>query len=417
MRDVFQSGRSVQSQFDILGGAQMIARLAYIYIENQKQLDTAVKELAGQRIIGVDTESSSFYTYESELCLVQITGGDKNYLVDPLGSLSLDNLAPLFADPLIVKVMHTASSDITELRRAHPFQFMNLFDVMVGGRMLGFESCSLVSLVRHYTGVSLEKTEQKSNWKKRPLSASQMQYASRDTMYLEQIYTRMKLEVENMGFLDEFEQEMVRIGREAYPAVRVYDHDHWKSVPGALQLSPRSRGLLKALLEMREERARKENIAPFRLAGNETLLRMASRMPDTLSELREAGLHPEFVRKDGEKILTIRNTVTDIQNADAKKERRPPQDPVVSALKAWRKDLAEYRGFETSMILSNRQLEVIAENKPASTADLRALDVMTDWKLENYGPMVLAVVAGQKPVRPPGLARIPPEKRKRDFSG
>lgn len=395
----------------------MLARLAYIYIDNQKQLDAAVKDLAGRHIIGVDTESSSFYTYESELCLVQITGGDKNYLIDPLGSLSLDALAPLFADPLIVKVMHTASSDITELRRAHPFAIMNLFDVMVGGRMLGFESCSLVSLVRHYTGESLEKTEQKSNWKKRPLSASQMQYASRDTIYLEEIYTKMKPEVEKMGFLEEFEQEMMRIGKESYPAVRVYDPDHWKSVPGSLQLSPRGRGFLKAILEMREERARKENIAPFRLAGNETLLRMAIRMPDTLAELREAGLHPEFVRKDGERILTLRHTTTDIQNADARKEKRPPQDPLLGALKGWRKELAEYRGFETSMILSNRQLELIAENKPQSAADLRALDVMTDWKLEHYGPMVLAVLAGQKPVRPPGLTRIPPEKRKRDFSG
>lgn len=84
MRDLFGSGRSVQSQFDIPGGAQVVG-FAYIYIENQKQLDAAVKELADQRIIGVDTESSSL-SYESELCLVQITGGDRE---PPGGSAGL----------------------------------------------------------------------------------------------------------------------------------------------------------------------------------------------------------------------------------------------------------------------------------------------------------------------------------------
>lgn len=366
-------------------------------------------------LIAVDTESSSFYTYESELCLVQITAGS-NLLIDPI-AVRLDALAPVFADPLVVKVMHTASSDITELRRAYPFDFMNLFDVMVGGRMLGYESCSLVSLVRHYTGVNLEKTEQKSNWKKRPLTASQMEYASRDTMYLEKIYARMKGELEALGFLEEFEQEMQRICKESYPQARVFDPDHWKTLPGALQLSPLARGILRLLLEIREERARKDNIAPFRLASNDILVRMAGRMPDTLAELKEAGLHPDFVRKDGERIIAAPAAAREIPASEARKERRPPQDPVLGALKAWRKDLAEFRGFETSMILSNRQLELIAENKPASLDDLRALDAMTDWKIHYYGPAILSVLKGERPARPAGLAALPREKRKRDFSG
>ena len=170
--------------------------MGYQFIDKQQDLDLAVSVMGRSQYVSVDTESSSFYTYESELCLIQISASGKNYLIDPLANLTVDGLAEIFANPSIVKVMHTAASDISELRRLRKFKFENLFDIMVGCRMLGFVSCSLVSLVKHYTGRDLEKTEQKSNWKKRPLTASQMEYAHRDTIYLEEIMKAMKVELE-----------------------------------------------------------------------------------------------------------------------------------------------------------------------------------------------------------------------------
>ena len=390
--------------------------MGYQFIDKQQDLDLAVSVMGRSQYVSVDTESSSFYTYESELCLIQISASGKNYLIDPLSNLTVDGLAEIFANPSIVKVMHTAASDISELRRLRKFKFENLFDIMVGCRMLGFVSCSLVSLVKHYTGRDLEKTEQKSNWKKRPLTASQMEYAHRDTIYLEEIMKAMKVEIEKFGFADEFAEDMIRIIKESYPVERIYDHDSWKHVPGAFQLSPIGRGFLKALLEIRESRARKDNIAPFRLGSNDALLNVAERMPDSISELSTFGLHPDFVRKEGERILEMRNKSPQITNADSPREKRKPPDPALARLKKWRKDVAEYRGFEPSIILSNRQLEAIMEARPSTMEDLARLDLLTDWKLEHYGPMVLSVLAGKEP--PLGdLKRLPPERRRPQISG
>src|SRR6185295_4677773 len=100
-------------------------------------------------------------------------------------------------------------------------------------------------------------------------------------------------ELDQFRFMEEFHEEMNRIIRESNPSPRVYDPESWKWIPGALQLPPPGRGFLKALLEIREIRARKENIAPFRLASNESLMRMAERSPDSVSDLYEMGLHPD----------------------------------------------------------------------------------------------------------------------------
>ncbi len=390
--------------------------MSYQFIDQQPALDRAVNEMSRASAVAVDTESSSFYTYESELCLIQISALGKNYLIDPLANLTFRGLAEIFANPSIVKVMHTAASDITELRRLSKFAFENLFDVMVGCRMLGFASCSLVSIVKQYTGVEIEKTEQKSNWKKRPLSPSQLEYAHRDTKYLEEIMGKKRPELDQFGFADEFAEEMVRITKESFPSTKVYDADAWKSIPGAFQLSPASRGFLKALLEIRESRARKDNIAPFRLASNDALLHLAQKMPDSSSELAGHGLHPDFLRKESERILEARYRSPAITNADAPKEKRKPQDPALARLKKWRKDVAEYRGFEPSIVLSNRQLEAILERKPATMDELRAMDLLTDWKLDHYGPMVLAVLSGKEPSIG-SLSRLPPDRRRPEISG
>ncbi|MBL8019214.1 MAG: HRDC domain-containing protein [Leptospirales bacterium] len=389
--------------------------MGFQFIDRQPQLEQAVATILQQDAVAVDTESSSFYTYESELCLIQISSRGNHFIIDALAKLNWDGLGEVFENEAITKVMHTAASDITELRRIQSFKFNNLFDVMVGCRMLAFPSCSLVSLVKHYTGKDLEKTEQKSNWKKRPLSASQLEYAHRDTIYLEEIWSRMENELKQFKFLEEFNQDMNRIIKESFPVERVYDPDSWKWISGSMRLPPARRGFLKALLELREARARKENIAPFRLGSNDGLLRIAERSPDSVAELYEMGLHPDFVKKDGDKILDARNRAPEIRNSDVPRESRRAPDQLMGILKKWRKDVADYRGFDTSIILSNRQLEQIVDARPAHMEDLKAMDLMSDWKLANYGPMILEILAGKNPAMPAHLSRIPPEKRRVEF--
>lgn len=389
----------------------------YQYIDRQHQLDLAVTHLADSPVIGVDTESSGYYTYFSELCLIQISAGDQHYIVDPLAQLNLGGLGEVFANRNSVKIFHSAASDIGELHRDLGFTFANVFDTMIACRMLGHESCSLQSLVKRYMNIELEKKEQKSNWKRRPLSRSQLDYAHLDTLYLAELRERLIAELEESGLMDEAREEIDWIAERSHRSTDDQGpaEDAWTRVRGALELSPEDRGILKELYAVRDQRARKENLAAFRLLTNDGLMQLLRARPRSLDDLgRLRALNPRMLKKDGPRILAAFQNPERIVDEDLPQppELQPHIRQVLRRLKRWRSRIAEHRGFDTGMIISNRALLEIAERKPENLEALAELELMTGWKLKNYGVHILKVVDGSHTgALPEDLPRLPEEVR------
>src|SRR3954468_5289475 len=99
------------------------------WVPTADQLDALVEELAGCRAIGLDTEADSLHHYTEKVCLIQLTAfGRASWLVDPLALRDLAPLAPIFADPSVLKVVHGGNNDVTSLRRDFGFEFRTLFD-------------------------------------------------------------------------------------------------------------------------------------------------------------------------------------------------------------------------------------------------------------------------------------------------
>ncbi len=393
----------------------------YQYIDRQHQLDLAVTYLSDSPVVGVDTESSGYYTYFSELCLIQISAGNQHYIIDPLAQLSLSGLGEVFANPNIVKIFHSAASDIGELHRDLGFTFTNVFDTMIACRMLGHESCSLQSLVKQYMNIELEKKEQKSNWKRRPLTRSQLDYAHLDTLYLAELREKLIAQLEEFGLMEEAREEFDWIAaRSALKSANEAEdqappEDAWTRVRGGLELSPEDRGILKELYAVRDQRARKENLAAFRLLTNDGLMQLLRARPRSLDDLgRLRALNPRMVKKDGPRILAAFENPTPIADEDLPRppELQPHIRQVLRRLKRWRARIAEYRGFDTGMIISNRSLIEIADRKPENLEALGELELMTGWKLKNYGEHILKVVDGSHTgALPEGLPRLPEEVR------
>ena len=100
-------------------------------------LHDMLAQLVQEPVVAVDTESNSLHAYREQVCLLQFSTPQVDYLVDPLALHDLSSLAGLFADPAIVKVFHAADYDILCLKRDFDFKFANLFDTMVAARILG----------------------------------------------------------------------------------------------------------------------------------------------------------------------------------------------------------------------------------------------------------------------------------------
>ena len=151
-------------------------------IATDSQLAEIFPQLERVDRIAVDTEADSLHCYYEKLCLVQLSFGGNDYLIDPLAGFDLAPLAKALAEKEIV--LQGADFDLRLLRRSLNFVATRIFDTVIAARLLGIREFSLAALVEKFFGTVLTKGSQKANWAQRPLPGHMAEYAINDTRYL-----------------------------------------------------------------------------------------------------------------------------------------------------------------------------------------------------------------------------------------
>lgn len=365
----------------------------YILVDTAKALDLALINLRQSKIMSIDTESSGYYTYYPKVCLIQINSNGKNYLIDPLKITNLSALGPLFEDENILKIFHSAQDDIKALKRDFGFKFVNTADTMISSRLLSLEQSSLSHVVEHYHNVTLSKVEQKSNWEIRPLQKQQLKYAALDTAYLESIWLKMEEELKRRGLYEEAKSEFEFIASEEYVTKEGEGFSLGK-FPDILNFTPLERRKILELLRYRDEKAKRINKASFRVFNNDRLSQAVKGHPN------EEKCVEWFGKKDGSEIykLLIAEYSDPIDTSELSKRHgedlNEDENHKFQNAKKWRLRIMRARRMEHSLLPSNKQLIVILRAAPKNLEELKALHVFSDWKVQNYGPSLLAAIQG-----------------------
>lgn len=370
-------------------------------VERPEELARALGEWRRAGVIGVDTESNSFYAYQDRLCLLQVSAGPDDYVVDPLrlGS-ELRSIRGLLADPTVVKVFHAAEFDLMLLRKELDAEVRGLFDTQVAMTLMRHERTGLAALIEGTYGLALSKKEQRSDWGRRPLRAEQIAYARIDTHFLPDLQRRLRAELAQRGLLAAAEGEFRRLEREVLPP-RQPDPEGWRRLRGAAALDGPAASRLQALFRWREETARESDLPPFRVLGNDALLELARRPPRDQRELAgRPGVGWGKARKAGAAIL---GALAGAEAAPAP----PPAEPDSAArlrlriqrenhevLRRWRKKVAEELGIPSERVIHRRHLEEVARRLPRTPAELARTIPLTDWQREVLEASLLGVLAG-----------------------
>jgi ribonuclease D len=272
-------------------------------VTSEDDLQAMMQALRAQSAIAVDTESNSLYAYRERVCLIQISVPGADYIADPLAGLDLSPLGEVFADPGIQKVFHAAEQDIAGLKRDFGFRFANLFDTMRAARILGWPRAGLADLLREHFGVHTDKRYQRYNWGQRPLSPDALQYAAWDTRYLLLLRDRQVRELERRGRMRQAAESFARLAQTP-PARPHYGPDAFWRVRAVHSLDDRERAVLWQLYLWRDRLAQERDRPPFRIMGDEVLVRLARVRPRTLGELAALGRFPAYwLRRHGPEIL------------------------------------------------------------------------------------------------------------------
>ncbi len=373
----------------------------WMLVTTPEQLQQVVRELRCHPLVAVDTESNSLYAYYERVCLIQLSMPDMDYIIDPLALPDVQPLGELFANPAQQKVFHAAEYDIGTLRRDFGFEFHNVFDTMLAGQLLGLKQLSLARLLEERLGVHIDKRYQQYNWGHRPLSDAVLAYARLDTHYLLPLRENLLAELRARR-LEKMAEEAFRQVEKAVWNRMPADPDAYLRLRGAQELDPEGLGVLRELYQLRDEIARRRNRAPFRVLSDHLLVELSRRRPHTAAELDEVLALPAWQRKQyGHAVL----------QAVARGEERPVILPangrrsanngserlteeLFERLRAWRNQQAEAEGIPLAVLMSNRLLRRIAEERPADMEALRAIAGMSDFILSRYGAELLALVRG-----------------------
>jgi len=367
----------------------------FILVTAQRELAAVLEALAGQPAVAVDTESNSLYAYHERVCLIQCSIPGTDYIVDPLAGLDLAPLARLFADPGVQKVFHAAEYDVMCLKRDFGFRFANLFDTMWAARILGWPRVGLGDVLQETFGVHTNKRYQRHNWGKRPLEPEALAYACLDTRYLLPLCF-LQTDALNQKARWEEACEMFDQIAAADPMSHTFDPEDFRRVKGASDLSGREQAILRELYAWRDREARRQDRPPFQVLNDRTLLTLVQTHPDTLDKLAHVdSLKPYHVRRYGEPLL--RAIRRGMHTQPPPPPPLPPRHSEVEiarfqALRAWRKRVADERGVDADVILSNAILWTLAEHPPRTLNDLSRVNGLGPWKRETYGEAIMDVM-------------------------
>ncbi len=255
-------------------------------------------------IVGLDTEFVRERTYWPKLALVQVAlhdaAGDLQVLlVDPLSHGMNEALAGLLADTRILKVMHSASEDLIALRQACGVVPQPLFDTQIAAALAGLGAgLGYQKLVQQVEGVVLEKGETRSDWLRRPLSASQLEYAADDVRHLHALHTELDARLGALGRSEWLAQDCARMVANAERD----EPERWPHLPlrAAQFLDTAGQHRLLRLLRWRETYARSSDRPRTWILDNELAVALA-RTPPANAEALQAHLdsEPKAPRKLG----------------------------------------------------------------------------------------------------------------------
>lgn len=371
----------------------------------QSEFENLCDEIRDAGLVAFDTEFVSEHTWRPELCLLQFATPGRAVCVDPFRVTDLTPWWELMADDRTTVVVHGSQAEIRFCLTLGGRRPCKLADVQLAE---GLRSRSYplghAALVSRTLGIRVHGKETRSDWRRRPLSTQQIEYAIEDVEHLLQVWERQRMSLVDQNRLWWAEAEFERMIDEVQHDL---GREHWRRLPGVHRLSPRELGILRELANWRELEASRRDRPSRRILRDDLLVELARRQPKTVTDLlatRDMN-RSDYRRVAGELLDCIRLGQT-LPESDL--PRPPPPQ-------GGEQNTDEHvLGQFLSLALTNRCCELnVAKQLVGTSADLRHLvrwhvyhersgpppRLSEGWRAEVCGDLLNDVLDGRIAVR------------------
>lgn len=365
------------------------------YITDQSQLAEFIEHARKSDVLAVDTEFIREKTYWPRLCLLQLGTDERSVVVDPFRIRDLRPLAELFSNEGIVKLFHAAKQDMELIYRELGVIAKPVFDTQIAASLLGDTlQIGYGALVLEECGVKLKKSDSFTDWSRRPLTDSQIDYALDDVVYLPRLYRSLKSKLESLGRLSWLNPDFDELTDESR-----YDEDpgaRYKRLKRVNQLSHRQLNVARSLAAWRELSAMKRNIPRKWVLTDEQLIEICKREPRSLDQLfMVRGVSSALGMSDSRRVLSICTKALDAPESEWPEQLRnygknePNVDAQVDLLSSIVKLRAKENGIAFAVLASHADLARIARGH------YDEVDALKGWRRTIVGDDLLAMVEGR----------------------
>lgn len=273
------------------------------YLTDAQEATHALESLRGESLIALDTET--FWergNSTSHVSLVQIAApGGRIVVVDTVAT-GFDPVRALVEEPSVRMAAHNARFDQGMLRgeNLNPTSFVDTLSLAHSA--LALASYSLASVTEHLFGIPLDKTLQSSNWRRRPLTRLQLEYAAKDAHITLLVYEELRRRLEREGRWDDALRAAL-LSDERTTATKT-KRTRRPVAPGP-PLTPEEKRIVALLKGWRLRRASAQRVPAYMVCADKTLECLARERPETVEALRAIyGLGDSKITAFGEELLT-----------------------------------------------------------------------------------------------------------------
>ncbi len=354
-------------------------------ITDTAALENLCKDLAKNSFVTVDLEFLREHHYYAQLCLIQLGSETRCAIVDPLTKdLNLSAFFELMQNSSVTKVFHSGRQDIEIIYNLSGKIPEPLFDTQVAAMVTGFgEAISYENLVSHLLHIKLDKSNRLSDWSKRPLTDSQLNYALSDVTHLVNIYKELEKKLTSLSRQEWITEEMqILSSPETY---RVNPQEAWQKIKHRSH-NAHFLTILKELAAWREERAQRKNTPRQSYLKDDMLLSICTVNPQTKEELSQIrNLRKDIVSgKLGDEIIDVLEHCRHIPESEYVippkiKELPDKSSSLYELLKLLLKIISQQEGVVARLIATDENLHALSVFKDKDNP------ILSGWRHQIFG--------------------------------
>lgn len=365
-----------------------------LYISDQESLEAFVERARSSSVLAIDTEFLREKTYYAKLCLLQMATDDEVVIVDPFAVKNLAALTPLLRDESVTKLFHAGGQDLEILYRVTGVLPTPVFDTQIAAALLGHTmQVGYGALVHSLCGVSLKKTDSFTDWSRRPLSESQLEYAADDVIYLPEMYRTMRNRLETKGRLAWLANDFAELSDPAR-----YEEDprlRYRRLKRGSSLSRQQLSAAREAAAWREVEARKRDIPRKWVITDEQIVEVCKREARTIDELfMVRGMRERLTTRDARALVACMKTGMDLPSEQwPELDRASKSEPNVDAQLDLMTALVRLRARENDIAM--QALASHSDLAQVARGYTEGVDVLRGWRRAMVGEELLELLDGR----------------------